>query len=826
MKGQNLLLLVSVHTAEITGADKLMGSLRIPLRAHTKVQQQWYKLSATGGGDIELSIAYVSDAPKSSDQAVDMAADAEAELGREASAGTTALDSDAVPEVSDLSEDSVSPEKQDTFYGAKLLGMSLLNGSHSHRGRKPAANDVNVEGIEVQVSASPDPSPPNEFTVKSGSTMKQECEQQMSSLQTVTEEKMFSAAQLKHLFESGAAVSSHAKDSRQSNDFEEAAASRSPTLVGTSDEGARGGQPTKYLMNTTSIACANQPPLATKSAHPKTKDDPAPIARPEIAQRKWNTREENMMRAEVRGISPLHHPIAFQREIARGTLAPITRRSWYEKKSVHASRSAYPEQQVIDVLLSKMQATELELMVTKEELSVERGKRIQAEERSAWRLKEIDTLTVSLTEQQASILTLQERLRDHQHPASSEVIIQEQRQLHLSRALCEFVLDNLQNKLRSLCSDATHGSHETDTHSVGSQSVSHASSAAKLKKLREECVEDLKSMCGVMDGIRAVLATRDNAARYAMDRARHGLVQSRQALSALQNALSGTERELEGIRQGLEVLHEQEPTNSTFGGVSFVQRSDVTSYFVEGGHGLGSGVPLEQSWVEVEKMYTHLSSALGSMQKMEQEFKVMSKLFEQKDRTCNSVLASFIHSKHAGEAGWSIHASTPWGGGATPAAHSKIDLDFSVKDHRTLIEELDAALFAELCSSRRLQAHSVPRIPKLHTLLDIKKEDTTSDVTSRPLLPPTTVDDGPPFVSLSHSASNAQVLLNTGAHVPVHKWDHGARAHEALAEGKRSSTSTKSYCPALDPLQVLATCMHESGLICKYTCVWCINACV
>jgi hypothetical protein len=156
-------------------------------------------------------------------------------------------------------------------------------------------------------------------------------------------------------------------------------------------------------------------------------------------------------------------------------------------------------------------------MVTREELSVEQGRRSNAEETCSQLLKEIASLKANLQKEQEEIASLKtnlqkqqiqlaetvEKLNDRQFPASHQVIMEERRQLQLSRAMCQFVIVSLLEKLRGLCLEAGKGGVASG--------MSSRETTNQLLKLRTECADDLKSLLAVTDMINALVSTRDNA---------------------------------------------------------------------------------------------------------------------------------------------------------------------------------------------------------------------------------------------------------------------------------------------------------------------------
>lgn len=173
-----------------------------------------------------------------------------------------------------------------------------------------------------------------------------------------------------------------------------------------------------------------------------------------------------------------------------------------------------------------------------------------------------------------------------------------------------------------------------------------------------------------------------------MDRALQGLLESRKALVSLQNALEAAKGELQVICRDVDALRLHDRSDTSLPNLSCVQPGDATWTF--NGCGVAHTATLDHSWMEIDGMVTEITGVLKNMQKIEDEFKVLRKLFHQKDRTCNQCLASLAHSKDVDEQGWSMP-----------------DFDIGpnlVRPHQRIIQDLDNLLLAELCSSRRLQA--------------------------------------------------------------------------------------------------------------------------
>jgi len=156
----------------------------------------------------------------------------------------------------------------------------------------------------------------------------------------------------------------------------------------------------------------------------------------------------------------------------------------------------------------------------------------------------------------------------------------------------------------------------------------------------------------------------------------------------LQNALEAAKGELQVICRDVDALRLHDRSDTSLPNLSCVQPGDATWTF--NGCGVAHTATLDHSCMEIDGMVTEITGVLKNMQKIEDEFKVLRKLFHQKDRTCNQCLASLAHSKDVDEQGWSLP-----------------DFDIGanlVRPHQRIIQDLDNLLLAELCSSRRLQA--------------------------------------------------------------------------------------------------------------------------
>ena len=213
------------------------------------------------------------------------------------------------------------------------------------------------------------------------------------------------------------------------------------------------------------------------------------------------------------------------------------------------------------------------------------------------------------------------------------------------------------------------------------------------------------------------------------------MVQNRKDLGLLRDALAATQAQLRFIRLDLQGLHEvhardvawmhEQDANASLAGLSFVERRDVTTLNAGRGDGdgpcasftsvtLGNAASLDESCAELDIMLAHVSTALETERTVEGDLKVLSKLFEQKDRTCSGVLSSLHASKDAGEAGWSVHTYKHLTA-TTPTRSEARECDMSVKKHQEVIQELDSLLLAALCSSRKLKRKDVTVSDSLYT---------------------------------------------------------------------------------------------------------------
>jgi hypothetical protein len=256
---------------------------------------------------------------------------------------------------------------------------------------------------------------------------------------------------------------------------------------------------------------------------------PGIMPRGELRRREQSEAFGLLRDADELFMSSHQNPIAVRPQPIKNDFASKAQPCATEMKHSHVSRSllVVPPKSIrhegpnarrlMDELRSKMQHKEMELMVTREELSVEQGRRSNAEETCSKLLKEIAALKANLQKDQEEIAALKtdlqkqqiqltetvEKLNDRQLPASHQVIMEERRQLQLSRAMCQFVIVSLLEKLRGLCLEAGKGG---DASRMSSRETTN-----QLLKLRTECADDLKSLLAVTDMINALVSTRDNA---------------------------------------------------------------------------------------------------------------------------------------------------------------------------------------------------------------------------------------------------------------------------------------------------------------------------
>ena len=256
---------------------------------------------------------------------------------------------------------------------------------------------------------------------------------------------------------------------------------------------------------------------------------PGIMPRGELRRREQSEAFGLLRDADELFMSSHQNPIAVRPQPIKNDFASKAQQCATDMKHSHLSRSMLvvpPKscryegpnaRRLMDELRSKMQHTEMELMVTREELSVEQGRRSNAEETCSQLLKEIASLKANLKKEQEEIASLKtnlqkqqiklaetvEKLNDRQLPASHQVIMEERRQLQLSRAMCQFVIVSLLEKLRGLCLEAGKGG---DASGMSSRETTN-----QLLKLRTECADDLNSLLAVTDMINALVSTRDNA---------------------------------------------------------------------------------------------------------------------------------------------------------------------------------------------------------------------------------------------------------------------------------------------------------------------------
>jgi hypothetical protein len=377
---------------------------------------------------------------------------------------------------------------------------------------------------------------------------------------------------------------------------------------------------------------------------------------------------------ETRHTSRVVAKSALDKSYPYGSRVELEKEAGRGQKIADDPHSESSMDQAMKDLFSNLQQTNLDLMVTREELAVERGKRLQAEEVSSEHLRKIIRLEAVIREEKLKNRTLHEsldELSNRQYEClspSREVISQERRQLQLCKAFTQILLSCLESNMRSLCNQ----NQQPVNTSAGSREMSHS----KLNQLRAECADSLKSMTDLFEAIMNVASTRNNAAHYALDKVQQELLESRQALCSLQDALHKKEREVD-VRLGFESLREQNQSKMSLNGISVVERDGSTR---------SNGFAYDNSMTEIEILQNHVYHALESISKIKHEILVMTKLFEQGDGSQKDLL----NGKLLGSA--IVKDATEW--------------EFTMEDH---IRELDDLLLAELCSARRLKVNEIDR---------------------------------------------------------------------------------------------------------------------
>jgi hypothetical protein len=422
----------------------------------------------------------------------------------------------------------------------QLRDLSILNlnaAVSDNRQRTPEAH-VGTLSTSTSVSSqvSPNPSPPNNAAHQPQEEQKHQQQQPtVTHVQnengSIKRDQSPSAAALKNLFEAAAAaqakaaaavtprsplspsISPHtvARPAVMAEDVKDTASGQKDVAGGVAGEGEEmGGE--------VWVKTENGINGVKDGVNAKNSDDNVVVSAniPTEPERRKDGHHGWSIRREMVHLDGLFSPIAMPNRVgrggegARGELlecnAPvsISRKSLTlsGNKGRHVSHSDFPEQRVVDALMSTLHQTQLELMVTREELLVEHGKRLKAQEACAQHATEIAMLTSNLEAEQQTVAMLKECLDKEQaaRPASRHVVVEEERQLHLCRALSHFVLVCLQDKLQWLC---------VEQQAVCS-GAGHTTSR-QLATLRNDCASDLKSLQAVCDVITALVATRDNA---------------------------------------------------------------------------------------------------------------------------------------------------------------------------------------------------------------------------------------------------------------------------------------------------------------------------
>jgi hypothetical protein len=821
VQGQDIILLITVHSAQVTGEDKTIGSARVPLRAGLQTQK-WFELSSfepnAHGGALELSISYVG---TGNPHHVDiLTRQSKMVIGAGMGAAEGPMENIEIPATLALPMDTESfPELSDMSEGSPLPSLPSRSPENQPRGLSPT-----IKGLEktrewaVQAWAEADmyvrasetdkelPISPGETTEAAPQNTLQSNPKPSSCAPTGTPNRICLDADSYRQLETAAIPASSSQASVLKLTFLEpdAVSESASTLASklTYDGTPANVKPTHQKMQWPQSKTSELIRSASSNSGAGT------IAANKAQERRQDWEEMFEMRAEMDGFfSNARHLASPCRHLAPPGRSPG--RPWSERKIGHHSQPTPHQLQTIDTVMAKLQKAELDLMVTKEELAVEQGKRIKADEACAKHLDQIAKMAEQLKEEQNTVSKLKKRVSEVEWCTSTDAVAQERRQLRFSRFLSEFVLTCLLDKLRSLCYSRSTLSESCDEQS-GSYTTGQTMVEAECMKLRRECADDLKSLIDILDVMNGLVLTRDNAARYCIDRAQQSIVTGRHALSLLQHALAETEREMEG-RQELQALHDDEQGfdsekfRDSLEGVSHIQHRSVS--LIQAG---STCAVMDKACLGIDSMQAQISSLIDNMSKTEHELKVLSKFFEQKDRTSNGVLASFIHSKHAGEAGWSVNASEPWGG--MQKCHASWDAELSVTDHHKLIRELDSVLLAELCSSRRLQPpkNSVPEqpasvgrrqrpaMPTVQKSLPFNPTRTWTNCSEakKAVTKNNSVDDDLPLLSASHKEGDdhvTHVLLKTG--------DQGVHVQEPGQGPAPTSTSQhapRMYCPAFE----------------------------
>ena len=323
-------------------------------------------------------------------------------------------------------------------------------------------------------------------------------------------------------------------------------------------------------------------------------------------------------------------------------------------------------QHTVDILLWKLECMELQLLVTKEELAVERGKRMQAEAACAKQLEQLKELSAELDENR-------QKLREWGKPECYDRMVQEEQQLQLASTLSELVLT---------CLPPTTPNRDT--------TLLHMQS-------------DLKSL----------LTTRDDAARYTMISAEASLCESREAVGALEQTL---------LQCGLYPGSESGPGGlSELDDVTCVPDNDSTvSLSVGQAQRHSDESPLHGSFRQISRLPTHLAGVHAGLSKIESDLRVISTIFRQADRCCGAAISCAVPSHQATEGPCESRCQAPTrrvgklGSSGTNDSTTALD----GKRRERLFQKLDDALKVELASSRRMLVHHSQQSAPLSTTLE------------------------------------------------------------------------------------------------------------
>lgn len=330
-------------------------------------------------------------------------------------------------------------------------------------------------------------------------------------------------------------------------------------------------------------------------------------------------------------------------------------------------------------LLCKLEFTEMQLLVTNEELASERFKRIQAEENCAKQLEELKVLSAKLKE-------ATQELRELGRPDSQDRLIQEQQQLRLANTLAELLLTCPQQ------------STPRDT-----------------------------SLLQMQSHLYSLLTTRDNAARYASESAKQSLCESRQAVVALEQTL---------LQYGL--YPEGSDDICELGDVTDVEHVDSTgSLSSRHAQQRYDGSTLYTSVRQMSRLPTHLAGILSGLSKIESDLRVISTIFRQADRSCTAAIACAVPSQLGQEGlarGGKMQASEVSSSSTTFGLNNGLEKGSwydDAKQREHLLCKLDVALKEELAASGRPSVHaSHSSAPLFAQLEDRRYPGTRGDVDS------------------------------------------------------------------------------------------------